>query len=166
LGKITPHDIEVLVDLFDRSDWKELHLETGGVEIYLSKDPAGKRIQAEANVAAPAALQASQTVAAPAAATAQSGAGGATHIADVPMGWTVVLAPSLGTFYRAPKPGAEPFVHVGQAVTAETEMCLVEVMKLFTTVRAGVSGTVREVYAKDGQLVEFDQPLFLVQPDD
>ena len=75
-----------------------------------------------------------------------------------------VRAPNLGTFYRAPKPGAPPYVAVGQKVEASTEVCLIEVMKLFTSVRAGVTGTVREVLAEDAQLVEFDQPLFLIEP--
>ena len=58
---------------------------------------------------------------------------------------SLVRAPNLGTFYRAPKPGAAPYVAIGQKVEAETEVCLIEVMKLFTSVCAGVAGTVREV---------------------
>ena len=76
----------------------------------------------------------------------------------------VVRAPNLGTFYRAPKPGAPPYVAVGQRVEAATEVCLIEVMKLFTSVRAGVAGTVREMLVEDAELVEFDQPLFLIEP--
>jgi acetyl-CoA carboxylase biotin carboxyl carrier protein len=84
--------------------------------------------------------------------------------ADAPAGWTIIKAPSLGTFYRAPKPGAPVFTDIGARVTGDTELCLIEVMKLFTTLRAGISGTVAEIYAKDGDLVEFDQPLFLIEP--
>ena len=73
-------------------------------------------------------------------------------------------APNLGTFYRAPKPGAPPYVKIGQHVDAETELCLIEVMKLFTTVLAGVSGVVRQVLVEDAELVEFDQALFLIEP--
>ena len=76
-----------------------------------------------------------------------------------------IRAPCLGTFYNAPKPGAPPFVSIGQPVSRETEVCLVEVMKLFTTVRAGVIGTIRELLVADSELVEFDQPLFYVEPD-
>jgi biotin carboxyl carrier protein len=82
----------------------------------------------------------------------------------VPQGWTQIRAPSLGTFYRSPKPGTPPFVEVGSSISADTEICLIEVMKLFTTVRAGVQGTVREVYPADSDLVEYNQPLFLVEP--
>ncbi len=64
-----------------------------------------------------------------------------------------------------PEAGSPPFVAVGQRVSADTEVCIVEVMKLFTTVRAGVAGTVRDVLVKDSDLVEFDQPLILIEPD-
>jgi acetyl-CoA carboxylase biotin carboxyl carrier protein len=76
-----------------------------------------------------------------------------------------VRAPTLGTFYRAPKPGAAPYVKVGQHVDPTTELCLIEVMKLFTSVLARVSGVVREVLVGDTELVEFDQALFLIEPD-
>ncbi len=74
-------------------------------------------------------------------------------------------APNLGTFYRAPKPGAPPYVRIGQHVDPTTELCLIEVMKLFTSVFAGVSGFVRQVLVEDAELVEFDQALFLIEPD-
>ncbi len=75
-----------------------------------------------------------------------------------------VRATTLGTFYRAPKPGAPPYVSVGDKVDADTEICLLEVMKLFTAVRAGVAGIVREILVRDSEVVEFDQPLFLIEP--
>lgn len=77
----------------------------------------------------------------------------------------VVEAPILGTFYRAPKPGEPPFVQVGDVVTADTVVCIVEVMKLMNSVRAGVAGTVVEILASDGELVELGTPLFLVRPE-
>jgi biotin carboxyl carrier protein len=80
-------------------------------------------------------------------------------------GWTVVRAPSLGTFYRSPKPGSPPYCEAGQFIGSEQELGLLEVMKLFTTVRSGLPGTVREILAKDGEMVEFNQPLFLIEPD-
>ncbi|MGB0213780.1 acetyl-CoA carboxylase biotin carboxyl carrier protein, partial [Algiphilus sp.] len=79
---------------------------------------------------------------------------------------TVVHAPNLGTFYRAPKPGAAPYVEVGQRVEADTEVCLIEVMKLFTPVVAGVAGTVQRVLVEDGDMVEHDQALFHIAPGD
>jgi biotin carboxyl carrier protein len=69
----------------------------------------------------------------------------------------------LGTFYRAPKPGAPPFVDVGQDITADDTVCIIEVMKLFNAVKAGVSGRIAKICAKDGEMVEYQQTLFLVE---
>ena len=76
-----------------------------------------------------------------------------------------MAAPNLGTFYRSPKPGSPPFVEVGQKVTADTEVCLIEVMKLFTSVKAGTAGTVRHVAAADAELVEGGQVLLYIESD-
>jgi acetyl-CoA carboxylase biotin carboxyl carrier protein len=75
-----------------------------------------------------------------------------------------VTAPLLGTFYVAPEPGAPPFVKVGQAVTEDTTVGLIEVMKVFNSVRAAVNGTIAEVVVQNGQFVEFGQTLFIVKP--
>jgi biotin carboxyl carrier protein len=83
----------------------------------------------------------------------------------VPAHWAAIRAPCLGTFYGAPKPGAPPFVRVGQHVDANTELCLIEVMKLFTSIRSSTAGTVRQLLVADGTLVEFDQPLLYLEPD-
>ncbi|MFO1402402.1 MAG: biotin/lipoyl-containing protein [Steroidobacteraceae bacterium] len=74
-----------------------------------------------------------------------------------------VSSPLLGTFYRAPKPGAPPFVDVGSLVEPDTVIAIVEVMKLMNTVRAGVHGTVSEILARDGELVEYGQALLRVR---
>ncbi len=73
-----------------------------------------------------------------------------------------VTAPLLGTFYRAPKPGAPPFVEVGAAVEEDTIIGIIEVMKLMNTVRAGVRGTVADILAEDGALVEYGQTLLRI----
>jgi acetyl-CoA carboxylase biotin carboxyl carrier protein len=156
--KVTQADLEALVELFDASTWDELRLTLGGTEVFLAKDPAAAMPVPSAAALPAAALTAGPAVvAAPAAPALPRG-----EVA--PAGWVVVRAPSLGTFYRAPKPGSPSYVEVGQAVTAETEVCLIEVMKLFTAVRAGIGGTVRRICVADGDLVEFDQTLFLIEP--
>jgi acetyl-CoA carboxylase biotin carboxyl carrier protein len=73
-------------------------------------------------------------------------------------------APMLGTFYRAPSPGAAPFVEVGARVEADTIVCIIEVMKMMNSVPAGIAGTIAEVHAENAQLVEYGQPLFRVEP--
>ena len=80
-------------------------------------------------------------------------------------GLVPITAPNLGTFYRAPKPGVAPYVEVGQQIGEATEVCLIEVMKLFTPVRAGISGRIAKACVEDGEMVEFGAPLFLVEPE-
>ena len=71
----------------------------------------------------------------------------------------------LGTFYKAPKPGAPPFAEVGSFVKEEDTLCIIEVMKLFNTVKAGLRGRIARVCAEQGQMVEFNQTLFWVESD-
>lgn len=155
-------DIEQLIAEFKQSGLRELQARCGDFEIYLSLDrdapgldgPA--QVQAvQRQVASPPRPAAPAALAAPASAPAE---------VDVPEGAVVVRAPYLGTFYRSPKPGAAPFVEVGTSVAADSDLCLVEVMKLFTAVRAEVAGTIGQVLASDGDLVAEGQPLFVVIP--
>jgi acetyl-CoA carboxylase biotin carboxyl carrier protein len=161
-------DIEALVRTFDDSNWDELRVVIDGLEIYLSKK-SGDRLQTPVSVsrgadtATPGAWPPAASPLTVTAAPLPSDAGKAAAI-NIPDGMIVVRAPNLGTFYRSPKPGAPPYVVIGQRVEADTEICLIEVMKLFTSVLAGVSGTVSKVLVEDSQLVEFDQPLFLIEP--
>jgi acetyl-CoA carboxylase biotin carboxyl carrier protein len=74
-----------------------------------------------------------------------------------------VASPLLGTFYRAPKPGAPPFVEVGAQVDEQTVVAIIEVMKLMNTVRAGVRGTVTEILLADGALAEYGETLLRVR---
>lgn len=154
-------DIEALVDLFGQSGWDEMHLEIDGEELFLSRDSrarsdAGTGSAPKAGVsAAPAAL--------PAAPAPVAGDKIAVPAAARPASWVAIKAPNLGTFYRASAPDAAPYVTLGATVTPETELCLIEVMKLFTTVRAGLSGVVREIIAGDGDMVEYGAELFWIE---
>lgn len=162
------NDLERLVEEFRQSGLRELHARTGDLEVYLSQDADAPGLDG-ARVAVSAAPQPqpqSQPVSPPAAAaSAPSVASAATSGAPAaaPEGASLVVAPYLGTFYRSPKPGAPAYVEVGAEVAVETELCLVEVMKLFTAVRAGVAGTVVAILASDGDLVQAGQPLFAVK---
>ena len=77
-------------------------------------------------------------------------------------GEIAIRAPMLGTFYRAPSPGAPVFVEVGQRVRAEDTVCLIEVMKLFNSIKAGVDGVVTQILAENAKLVEYNQALIVV----
>jgi acetyl-CoA carboxylase biotin carboxyl carrier protein len=69
----------------------------------------------------------------------------------------------LGTFYRAPAPGEQPFVEVGQEVKAEDTVCIIEVMKLFNSIKAGVAGRVAEIRAENAALVEYNEILVVIE---
>lgn len=159
-----PSQIAQLAELFAAGGFKDLRVETPGLSVHLSADATSARLgtaaPAAVPAAAPASVAASPVAAAPVSAPVAPVAAkvSAPHCAQV-------KAPNLGTFYRSPKPGAAPFVEIGQKVSAETEICLLEVMKLFTSVKAGVSGTIREVCVEDGVLVEGGQVLFLIESD-
>lgn len=161
--KVTAEDIENLLEIFQQSGWDEMHLQTGDLEIFLSNDPAAQGPRSAAAAVAPGAATGVAPVGVPAVPIVITPTGPAGH-APVPEGHVAIKAPNLGTFYRAPKPGAAPYVEIGQQIESTTEVCLIEVMKLFTPVQGGVKGIVREIRARDGQMVEFDEVLIVVEP--
>ncbi len=163
MSQPSPQDIESLIELFNRSDWEEMHLKTAGLEIFLSNDPSARGPRAD-SAAVPAAAATPVALASTSPASEPVPTGDGLSEAPIPEGMVAVRAPNLGTFYRAPKPGAAPYVEIGQTVDADTEVCLIEVMKLFTPVRAGVHGVVRQIRAKDGQMVEYDDTLVVIEP--
>ena len=83
---------------------------------------------------------------------------------DVPEGVVAIRAPMVGTFYRSPAPGEKPYVEEGQRVCSDDTVCLIEVMKLFNSIRAGVDGKIVKIIAENGGLVEYDQPLIFIAP--
>ncbi len=76
----------------------------------------------------------------------------------------VIESPMVGTYYASASPDAPPFVSVGATVNPTSTVCVIEAMKVFTDIPAGVSGTITEVLVKNGQPVEFGQPMFRVRP--
>ena len=157
-------DIEAFIRLFERSDWNELRLEVDGLQMVLSNDPAAKAIvETGAEMPRPAAI-ASQPAPAPASSAAPVAMLASAAPAENTDDLIAIRAPNLGTFYRSPNPGEASYVEIGQEIGADSEVCLIEVMKLFTPVRAGVSGRIARICVQDGSMVEFDAPLFYVEP--
>ena len=76
----------------------------------------------------------------------------------------IVHSPMVGSFYRAPAPDADPFVEVGDEVTPDTVVCIIEAMKVMNEIKAEVEGTVVAVKAEGGEAVEYGQPLFVIRP--
>jgi acetyl-CoA carboxylase biotin carboxyl carrier protein len=166
------HDVEELVRQFQASDLNELHVRTEGFELYISRDPDAASLWGHGAAASPAVAPSPQPASGaqagaappPAASSAPASAKGVSAPVAVPDGCEVVRAPYLGTFYRAPKPGEPHFVELGQTIEAGTDLCLVEVMKLFTAVRSETRGIIRQILAVDGQMVEEGAPLFALEP--
>jgi acetyl-CoA carboxylase biotin carboxyl carrier protein len=147
--------IQRLVALMSRHDLSEIDLREGEVRIRLRRGPSGPII---ATTAAPPVAAAAP----PAASTAPPPAPAAPAAPSKNL--APIKSPTIGTFYAAAKPGAEPFVKVGSRVTPTTVVCLIEAMKLFNEIQAECSGVVTEVLVEDKQAVEYGQVLFRVDP--
>jgi acetyl-CoA carboxylase biotin carboxyl carrier protein len=152
-------DVEALrelIELMGRNDLVELEYECGDLSVRLSKRPPEMPMPALA--AAPAAQPVYHSVAAPAPAPA---APAAPPQAD---NYLKIKSPMVGTFYAASSPDSEPFVTVGSTVGEDTVVCLIEAMKVFNEIKAGVAGKIVKVCVANEATVEFDQVLFLVEP--
>jgi len=160
---LTAKDVAEITRLLEESSFDELYLELDGLKLSLRRGGAAPNpspteapvasLPSESRASVPGPAGAPARAAAPDRATAPSRAPPTDPaIQDVP-------APLLGTFYRAPKPGAPPFIEVGARVEEETIIGIIEVMKLMNTVRAGIRGRVTEILARDGALVEYGETL-------
>lgn len=170
--ELTPEDVQEILRILEQSSFDELYLETPQLKLIVRRGqgtgtavpapPANPVQTAETRSEPPRAMPVSEATAqaAPPTATPDKPAP-ATTAADrlIP-----ISAPLKGIFYRAPRPGAPPFVDVGSSVQEDTVVGIIEVMKLMHSVLAGVRGEIVEVCAENGQAVDRGQPLFLVRP--
>ncbi len=161
---LSNEDVQDILRLIDSLPYGELTLETGGFTLRLRRSAAGGWTQetqvgpGEPATADPPARQAGEVRAGE---TGQADAAGAGE-AGSRAGMAEVLAPLLGTFYRAPQPGAAPFVEIGSRVETDTVVAIIETMKLMNPVYAGTAGTVSEICLDDGQFAERDTVLMRV----
>lgn len=165
--ELSEDDVLHILKLIDESKFDYFQLEVGELKITVSK---GEPIPLAASPRSVAASPSSVAAVEPAKASPvapsppQQSAAARADAKAAAEGLLTITAPLLGTFYVAPEPGAPPFVQVGGTITEDTTVGLIEVMKVFNSVRASVKGTVVEVVAQNGQFVEFGQTLFLVKP--
>jgi acetyl-CoA carboxylase biotin carboxyl carrier protein len=151
--------LKTLIDLVSESAISELEITEGDGRVRIVKSPpAGAVMQ----VAPPYAVHAPIDSAAPAPHPAASAPAGAPEAPAEPAGH-VVKSPMVGTFYRAPEPGAEPFASVGTQVEVGTTLCVIEAMKLLNEIESDKAGTVKAVLVENGQPVEYGQPLFVIE---
>jgi len=169
---LTDDDVRDILALIDGMRVNELHLRTARFELFLRRTEDGEWTQDARTLAEPAligdaaghAAEVPETPAAPRADSAADRAADDSGPAAARDGLVAVRAPLLGTFYRAPKPGAPPFVEVGDPVTETTVVGIVETMKLMNSVYAGTSGTVAEICVGNGEFADQDATLILVDP--
>ena len=148
---LTAADVAEIMRLVEQSGFDELTLEIDGMKLSLRR---GAPAESSVSGAAVAETSAVSPMSAPRPAESNGPSDPNVH---------EVTSPLLGTFYRAPKPGAPPFVEVGAQVDEETVVAIIEVMKLMNTVRAGVRGTVNEILLSDGALAEYGETLLRVR---
>jgi acetyl-CoA carboxylase biotin carboxyl carrier protein len=155
---LTYDDLLQIVELIKSAEsFSEFHLKIGDIELDLRKSDAGALapLAASANTPLPAA---------DAPAPADRVAAGSKAAVEVPAGAVVIKSPMVGIFYRSPEPRAKPFVEVGQRVSPDTTVCIIEVMKLMNSISAGCEGTVTHVLASDAEAVDVGQLLIIIDP--
>jgi len=150
--------LKTLIDLVAESSISELEITEGEGRVRIVKNAAPVYA-----AAAPAVHYAPAPADAPAAGAPAAGAapGAAPAEPAAPQGH-IVTSPMVGTFYRAPSPGAESFVQVGDTVKEGQTICIIEAMKLLNEIEADKSGVIKEVLVDNGQAVEYGQPLFVI----
>jgi acetyl-CoA carboxylase biotin carboxyl carrier protein len=175
-------DIQKLIDVLSQSALDELELEIGGSRLRLSKHPPtapNAPVMAQTSppfyqtFSMPQALQAAQ--AAPTAANPPHPANPAPQLvpegaeillpkASAPPGSVELKSPMVGTFYRSPAPGADPFVKIGDRVRKGQTLCIIEAMKLFNEIECEADGVVADILVENAQPVEYGECLMLIQP--
>lgn len=159
---LTHEDVQEILQLLEASPFDELILETDRFKLTLRRSGAGgwtqeRRTLGAAHVSVQAA--ASSPAAAPGAKEAPSA-----PVPASPGDMVEIRPPIMGTFYRAPQPGAPPFVEVGSRVEPETVVGIVETMKLMNSIYAGAHGTVSEICAANGEVVDAQHVLMRLRP--
>ncbi len=155
-------EIRDLIEFISQTGLNEVNIETKELKLHV------KRERDQQVVSAPAALAPAALAAAPAAAAAPAPQAAPAPKAEKPAaGKTTVdiKSPMIGTFYRSSNPDSPPFVSVGDKITKGQTVCIIEAMKLFNEIESEISGTVVKVMNENATPVEYDQVLFVVEPD-
>lgn len=174
MAPISRDDVIQILKIVNESQIDELQLETGDLKLILKKygqeesiqqsGSSRKRLTKENDSEKPSVPETDEKLESVKIPSSQTyiQKPEPVHI-DEEDGFIPIKAPMLGTFYRAPKPDAPPFVEVGQFITNDDVVCIIEVMKLFNMVRSGVRGRIVKICAENTQMVEYRQVLFLVE---
>ena len=157
---LTNDDVADILALLDSLPYDELDLRTDRFRLTLRRTPAGTWTEERQVLSAPAAVS-------PAACADPAASGTSSEASAAPdaEGLVAVVAPLPGTFYRAPRPGAPPFVEVGDAVSVDTVVAIVETMKLMNPVPAGTPGRVARICLDNGEFAALGATVILIEPD-
>ena len=147
--------VKKLIELIEESGVAEIEIKEGEESVRISRQSQ----TSPAMMAAPAAFAPPP---APTAAPAAVMEAPAAEPAAEAIEGHAIKSPMVGTFYRAPSPGATAFVEVGQNVSAGDTLCIIEAMKLLNQIEADKAGTIKAILVENGQPVEYDQPLFII----
>jgi len=143
--------VKKLIELLEESDIAEIEIHEGEESVRISRH--GSMVMPAAMPQAPIAAAPPAAAAAPAATTAEASGEIEGH---------AVRSPMVGTFYRSPSPGSKPFVEVGQQVSAGDTLCIIEAMKILNQIESDKSGTVKQILVENGEPVEYNEPLFII----
>jgi acetyl-CoA carboxylase biotin carboxyl carrier protein len=146
--------VQSMMEIMRDGELEEVEYEEGGVRIKVRRAVAGGRV--ETVVAAPMVPMK----------PADGHEASAPARPEVPEheGLVEITSPMVGTFYEAPSPEADPYVHVGEQVDENSVICIIEAMKVMNEIKAEVEGKIVEILVENGQVVEYGQPLFLIDP--
>ncbi|MEY5049653.1 MAG: acetyl-CoA carboxylase biotin carboxyl carrier protein [Bacteroidota bacterium] len=158
-------DIQKLLDFIANSGLDEVNIETEAFKVSTKRN-SGKVIEQVYTQAAPQQVYAPQVQAAPVAQApaAAPSTSAAAPAADETSKYVTIKSPMIGTFYSSPKPEIDAFVSAGSDVSKGQVVCIIEAMKLFNEIESDISGRIVKVLVDNATPVEFDQPLFLVDP--
>jgi len=160
--KFTNEDVQEILQLVDATKFDELHIETENFKLTLRRNRGSRDWSQESQVLSPPSLL--KPSPGPILTGRSASAVGADPSILSRKGFTEVRAHLPGTFYRAPKPGAAPFVEIGSRVDAESVVAIIETMKLMNAVYANARGEIAEICIQNAQFVEKDAVLMRIRP--
>jgi acetyl-CoA carboxylase biotin carboxyl carrier protein len=155
-------EIQKLIDFISKSDLDEVNIETSELKLKIKRNTEVKQIMASPSV--------SQMISAPTAAPQIADSSPNTSKTDEEKAssdesdFLTITSPMIGTFYRSAGPDKPSFIEVGTEIESGKVVCIIEAMKLFNEIESEISGKIVKVLVEDATPVEFDQPLFLVEP--
>ena len=162
MPELTHEDVQRILQIIDEMGDRDVHLEFGDLKLHVTRGGGSHNREVEVAEAAHAKPAPAEPVRPVENAVPQPEP---PALSEVPEGYVAIRAPTVGTFYRASSPGAKPLVEVGDHVKPDDIVCVFDVMKLFSSISAGVAGTITAILVKNEALVQQDQPLILIKPD-